>query len=318
MTILRVLRAAAIVALSWAAVPAAAQVAGGNVTVDGPWITLGDVTGTRGPGAAVRVAASPAPGARTMLNVAEVMMLAKENGVTWDARGARGIIVERSAAVVPRDVVLNALDEELARRAFGRSLRAEIPNANFSLTVPRNAPLTVKIENLDYDVARATFSATIVAPANGTDAQRTVVRGRVNEIVQIPVLVNTVAIGVVIRDTDIAWADMRTDRLTQGVALQPDQLVGYAPRRAIRPNEPVRVSDVQTPIVVAKGSNVTMIVEAPGIQLTAMGRALANGGLGDTVQVMNTQTHTTIEGVVEGPGRVRITTRRPIQQANAR
>ena len=79
----------------------------------------------------------------------------------------------------------------------------------------------------------------------------------------------------------------------------------------------------EVPVVVAKGATVTMIVEAPGLQLTAVGRALGNAGVGDVVQVMNAQTRTTVEGVVEGPGRVRVTLRRPVtstaqQAANVR
>lgn len=314
---MRTLLVVAFAAATLLALPAAAQVTAPNVTVDGPWITLGDITGTRGTAASVRVAPSPAPGERTMLNVAEVLAVAKDNGVVWDPRGLRGVLVERSAANVPRETVLSALNDELARRTPGRALQAELQATNFTLQVPRTAPLTVRIEAMEYDATRGTFSATLVAPATGADAQRTTVRGRVNEIVQVPVLANAVAIGAVIRDQDVAWLDLRSDRLTQGLVLQYDQLVGTSPRRAIRPNEPVRTTDVQTPIVVAKNATVTMIVETPGLQLTAVGRAASNAGMGDVVQVMNMQTHTTVEGVVIGPNRVRVTPRRPVQEARA-
>lgn len=307
-----------VLSASLLATPAAAQTAAGVVVVDGPWVTLGEITGTRGIAAAVRVAPSPAPGERAMLNIAEVAALAKEHGVTWDPRGLRGVTVERSAAVVPRDVVLEAINYELATRAPGRTLVADILNANFTLQVARTAPLTVRVENLDYDAARGTFAATIVAPATGADAQRTVVRGRAVEMLQVPVLINVVAAGGVIRQTDVAWIDVRADRMGQGVATQTDQLVGQSPRRVLRVNEPVRMSDVQTPIVVAKNSTVTMIVERPGLQLTAAGRALGNAGYGEIVQVMNAQTKTTVEGIVEGPGRVRVVARRPVQDVAVR
>jgi flagella basal body P-ring formation protein FlgA len=310
---------AVLFAASLIATPAAAQTAGGAgvVMVDGPWVTLGEITGTRGTAASVRVAPSPAPGQRAMLNVSEVAALAKENGVTWDARGLRGITVERSAAVIPRDVIVEALTEELAARS-PRTLVAEIANANFTLQVARNAPLTVRVENLDYDAARGTFAATVVAPATGADAQRVVVRGKAVEMLQVPALVNVVAAGNIIKDADVAWIDVRADRMGQGMATQLDQLVGHSPKRVLRVNEPVRMTDVQTPIVVAKNSNVTMIVEGPGLHLTAVGRALTNGGYGDVVQVMNTQTKTTVEGIVEGPGRVRVLARRPVQEVAVR
>ena len=36
-------------------------------------------------------------------------------------------------------------------------------------------------------------------------------------------------------------------------------------------------------MVVSKGQTVTMIFDAPGVSLTAMGRAMSEGGVGDTV-----------------------------------
>ena len=156
--------------------------------------------------------------------------------ITGAARGI-GLATARSFALAGAHVALMDRDGPAVTEA-AHALQAELQATNFTLQVPRTAPLTVRIEAMEYDATRGTFSATLVAPATGADAQRTTARGRVNEIVQVPVLANAVAIGAVIRDQDVAWLDLRSDRLTQGLVLQYDQLVGTSPRRAIRPNEP--------------------------------------------------------------------------------
>lgn len=307
-----------LLAIAWLTVllaaPAGAQTAGA-IQVDGPWITLGDITGTHGAAATVRIAPSPAPGARTLLNVAEVQDVARKNNVAWDPNGIRNITVERASVAVPREAIVDALSREIARRSPGRLLQPEILNTNFSLFIARGADLTVRIESFDHDTVRGTFTATIVSPATGADAQRVTVRGRVAELVQVPTVLAPVAVGTPIREGDVGWIEVRAERIVQGTATTLEQLIGQAPRRPVKANEPIRLSDLQTPVIVAKGATVTMLVETPGLQLTAVGRALDNGGMGDVVQVMNAQTHTTVEAVVEGPGRVRVIMRRPIQQA---
>ncbi len=39
--------------------------------------------------------------------------------------------------------------------------------------------------------------------------------------------------------------------------------------------------------VVTRGQTITMTFDAPGVNLTAMGRAMSEGGIGDTVTVQN-------------------------------
>jgi flagella basal body P-ring formation protein FlgA len=48
-----------------------------------------------------------------------------------------------------------------------------------------------------------------------------------------------------------------------------------------------------------------MTFEAPGITLTASGRAMTEGGVGDTVTIQNPASFRQIQGVVTGPGAVR-------------
>jgi flagellar basal body P-ring formation protein FlgA len=56
---------------------------------------------------------------------------------------------------------------------------------------------------------------------------------------------------------------------------------------------------------VAKGSTVTMTFDEPGISLTATGRALGEGGMGETIAVQNPASFRQVSCVVTGPGTVR-------------
>ena len=70
----------------------------------------------------------------------------------------------------------------------------------------------------------------------------------------------------------------------------------------------MRARDVSAPRLVTRGSLVTIKVETPYMMVTAQGRALQDGAMGDTVRVTNTQSNRTIEGIVASAGVVRIQT----------
>lgn len=53
---------------------------------------------------------------------------------------------------------------------------------------------------------------------------------------------------------------------------------------------------------VRRNEVVQLIYAAPGLTLTARGRALGNGGVGDAIRVVNLQSNRTIEATVTGPG----------------
>jgi flagella basal body P-ring formation protein FlgA len=86
--------------------------------------------------------------------------------------------------------------------------------------------------------------------------------------------------------------------LATGVATTYDQVLGKETRRVLRPGDPFRLRDLQSPLLVKKGSLVTMILNTPMMQLTSQGKALENGALGDVIKVQNPRSGKTILGTV--------------------
>jgi flagella basal body P-ring formation protein FlgA len=90
------------------------------------------------------------------------------------------------------------------------------------------------------------------------------------------------------------------------MARAPEQVVGQRLRRPIGADMPVLLADLTAPALVEKNALVTLVLEAPGMQLAAQGRALEGGARGGLVPVMNLSSRAVVEGVVVGPGRVRV------------
>jgi flagella basal body P-ring formation protein FlgA len=114
-----------------------------------------------------------------------------------------------------------------------------------------------------------------------------------------------IARGEVIGDGDLVGGTIPADTVFSGIVTSVDQIKGMEARRMLRAHEVVRADDLRHPVLVQKGSIVTMTFEAPGILLTASGRAMSEGGIGDTVTIQNPASFRQIQGVVSGPGAVR-------------
>jgi flagella basal body P-ring formation protein FlgA len=123
--------------------------------------------------------------------------------------------------------------------------------------------------------------------------------------IRVVVPVHDIQRGETIVDSDLTYADVPAARPLVGVAVKMSELDGKEARRFIHSGETVRTDDVRNPILVTKGSTVTMTFDAPGISLSALGRATTEGGMGDTVTVVNPVSFRQISGVVTGPGTVR-------------
>ena len=115
-----------------------------------------------------------------------------------------------------------------------------------------------------------------------------------------------IARGAVLAEGDLTTKSIAVMRVNDGIVRNASDAAGREAKRALRAGEFLRNSDLKRPALVAKGANVTMVFEAPGIHLTAVGRALAEGGEGDTIAVLNPTSYRQVGAVVTGPGTVRV------------
>ena len=125
--------------------------------------------------------------------------------------------------------------------------------------------------------------------------------------VRIVVPAHDIARGDTISDGDLTYTTMDGAALMSGVPTKIDEVKGMQARRVLTAGQPFRGDDLRKPIVVNKGETVTMQFVLPGVELTAMGRAMSEGGIGDTVTVQNPASYRMISGIVTAPGTVRAT-----------
>lgn len=299
----------ALVCLGASVLAAPAALAGDTVVlretlaVDGPYVTLGDLFDVTGEAAEAVVARAPAPGARTSLTVSHVRQVAAENGLDWaNAAGVRRITISRDSRVVDATTIADMLEDELFAEE-GRVHEVRLSNTALSLHAPVDSTGGPRIETFNYDPRSGMLVAEIAAWDGGEPVR---VTARAYATVDVPVLARAIPAG---------HGDHRRRHRVGVLPVRP-----AAPRRParsgnhhrlrdpprLRPGEPLRGYDLQRPLMVSRGELVTLVFEAPGIQLSVRARAMEDAADGEVARFVNLQSNRTVEALVDGPGRARV------------
>ncbi|MBB3032468.1 flagellar basal body P-ring formation chaperone FlgA [Alteriqipengyuania lutimaris] len=144
----------------------------------------------------------------------------------------------------------------------------------------------------------ALFAGLVLAPCGPAFAQAA------GEGVMADVLVRQIQRGDLLTERDFAPEEVSAGQARGAVSAE--QAAGLEAARTLRSGSPVRARDLAEPRLVRRGQPVTIILRSGALSISATGRALADGALGDPVRVFSEATNQTLDGVVESSGRVRI------------
>jgi len=65
-------------------------------------------------------------------------------------------------------------------------------------------------------------------------------------------------------------------------------------------------AEITRPSMVVKGATVQMVLDSPGIAVSAQGQAMEAGAIGERIRVLNPVSRAVVEAEVIGPDRVRV------------
>lgn len=280
-----------------------------HVVVDENVIRLSDLFTNVTDRAEAPVAYAPQAGKRAVLDARWLYRVARAYNVDWQPLSAKvATVVERASISVPLSEIKAEILFALAEYNVSEDMDVEFSTRFTELHLPAGSIPTINVESVNYQDRTGRFTAMVSAGegAHATDKVR--LTGRAYRVTEVPVLTNRVLRGDIIRSADIKWVRLRADRVQTDVLMHMDDLIGMTPKRGLRANTPVRVTDVQRPRLVEKNDLVTIVHHVPNMILTAQGKALQHGADGDVVQVKNAQSTQVIEAEVIGPGRVAVRT----------
>ena len=270
-------------------------------------IRLGDLFTNTGELADQGIAYAPAPGQRATFDATWLYRVAQAYRLAWQPMSLRvKATVKSQSQVISREEIEDEIIATLMEKGIEPDMKIELSNRMLRLHVPGNALASFEIEDIHYEPRTRRFAAIIAAPAGEPTAKRTRVTGRLHRIRNIPVLARRMLANEVITDNDITWIKVRANRLQPDIVLDKNGLIGKAPKRGMRAGFAIRTSEIRRPVLVEKGSLVTIMVRTPQMLLTTRGKALESGSEGDTLRITNIKSLAVVEAEVIGAGRVAV------------
>lgn len=132
------------------------------------------------------------------------------------------------------------------------------------------------------------------------------VPARIELYADVAVLTRNLGRGDVITPQDVQLRRMNTAQAGFGHIEDIERVVGMELRRPLRSGETVRLSHLLVPEIVRRGDSVILEAQNGGLSVVMEGTALANGKVGDQIQVRNSTSERVVDATVVGPGRVRV------------
>ncbi len=310
---MRILAIAFVTILVVASAASAAPLLRESAVVDADVIRLGDLFEGVGNKADIAVAPAPGLGRRGIYDAAWLQAVTRANRIPWKptSRFDR-IIVERASQTLGANDIEIALKAAVAKARAQQGLRGkteiDLDNRGIHIFVAPGTRPKIQVRDLWMDRESHRFAASLVVPSGNGAPVLTKVSGRLFEVTRIPALTRRMAPGEAVRKDDLRWIEVRADLIAPDTVATPKQILGLMPRRSIRPDAPLRQGNFRAPILVKKGSLVTIVLQARQMVLTVRGRATEDGAAGDVIKVINTRSHQTVDAVVDGPTQVVINT----------
>lgn len=261
------------------------------------------------------IAQAPVPGKPAVYDAKLLKKLADKYRLDWTPVSFNDHVTLSTAAT---HITTEMLREAVTRKAKENGVRGEIDvsfdNRSTELYLPTDQGADIALNNFDYDAVSKRFRAEVAA-VSAPSQPLVSLTGRIALRYRVPVLAHRLDSGTVIGASDIDWIDVAEERVNDSIITEDKQLIGRELRHATLEGELLRTNDVLPPRLVTRGSMVTMRIENSFMSITAQGRALQDGAVGETVRVMNLQSNRVIEGQVDSSGAVVVVTTRKLALA---
>ncbi len=94
------------------------------------------------------------------------------------------------------------------------------------------------------------------------------------------------------------------DERIAGMAASKEDVAGFEARRIIYAGRPIPLSDIGPAALIDRNQIISLGFNVNGLTIMTEGRALARGGYGDRIRVINLQSRTTVSGRIDQNGTV--------------
>lgn len=250
---------------------------------------------------------APQPGKDMILNARTLYKIASALNVSWTPSStAEQIVLRREATIISQVNVTDFLKTALKKQGIDTAFSVEYLNAPSDIVLSAESDATMDITTLTLDPQTDQFKATIAAPSAKNPQKQISVSGRIERLIPVPVLMNSLKNGDIISTRDIDWIELPKNKIANGTILNETDIVNMTPRRSLFGGKPIIQNELERPKLVSRGGAITLIFATGPMVLTTKGKSLQDGAVGDVVRVSNTDSSKNLQGTVTGDREVTI------------
>ncbi|MBT3332658.1 MAG: flagellar basal body P-ring formation protein FlgA [Rhodospirillaceae bacterium] len=281
-------------------------------TVDGDVVTLGDLFTGIGELADQEVGPAPEPGRSATYKADHLSAIARAHNVDWrPASAVSRTVIRRGGETVGEDEIVELLRREFRQQGAVGRIKIRLNRMRNNILRPTTGN-NLQIDDLTFESDGGPFSAYIKGDISERETQQEMLRGRVDFVARVPVPNRGIRKGQIISRSDIKLSELSLRKLGSDTIESIDLIVGQAAKRNLRQNQSIRASDLRAPIIIPKGTMVTVSLKTNGLSLSGTGRALEDGSQGEVIRILNLQSKRTVEANVVGPSHVLVALRRQL------
>lgn len=127
------------------------------------------------------------------------------------------------------------------------------------------------------------------------------------DYIAIPVLKDSMRVGEIISEDDLMMHDVLLRTIKDTTIMNKEELIGKQIRRSFSKEKPITPDLIGSPILVKRNQNVDIIFQKGALLISTNGRALAQGGAGERIKVMNLESKKIVTGKITANGDIDVT-----------
>ncbi|TMV83454.1 flagellar basal body P-ring formation protein FlgA [Thioclava sp. BHET1] len=215
-------------------------------------------------------------------------------------RLALAALLSLATAGLARAEAVSTLIAEKATEEMGSAM----PEAgNFDITMQTTDPTQAELVSAFWmDQATGQFIANVLTP----EGQTWRVSGVAVLTVPVPVPTHRIMPDAILRADDFRSVSLPYARVNSFAITDMKRLVGMQVRRVLGADRPVMAQSISPPLVIDRGSRVTIEYSKGRMSLSAPGKALDNAEADQPVRVMNLASNRTVTGIARTDGVVEV------------
>lgn len=243
---------------------------------------------------------SPYPGEDLEIGAVILQRVAKVYHLSWrPSSSIQSVTLRRAANIIPADQITKALRKQIKQSGVDGHFELSYTSGQANkIILPEQYEQLFEFAAFDFDPERDYFRASIVAPSRDNPIERQDISGHVIRLVQAPVLKRSLRNGTLISAADIEMKPVRIDTLSGDTILDKDKIIGKTPERYLVAQKFIRKDDITAPMMVERGQRITILSQKGPIRLSAVGKSMETGSLGDIIRVVNIDSNKTIQAEI--------------------